>query len=519
MGGRTKLAILEKEVMVKLLGGNKIYYLSKGYQIPTYIDSKGKVSVKRDTQILVKVEHLPSKSAIKLTKICDVCNKEVGKLSYCDITKSRLKCDGLDKCVNCIRIHYNENKNIPYKKSLEYFSINNNRLYLINEFSNKNTKRIKEVSYGSSKIFKWECFRCGNNYTMRVKDRTMQKRNCPYCRKRRVNETNCIWSTHPEIASLLKDKKEGYKIHIGSEVKITLVCPDCNFESTRRAKTLKYKSFNCTNCSDRVSYPEKFMSNVLDQLSINYIKHKKFDWSNDKIYDFYIPSFNVIIETHGGQHSGKGFGNLGGRTLEEEKENDLYKEKLAKYNGIENYFSVDCKYSNRNYISESLINGSIADKFDFSNVNWNKSDEYASSSFLKKACDLWEEGYKTHEIAYKQKLTRSTVIRYLKRGKEIGLCSYDPKEEQRKSALKSSRIHADISKKRVLQFTLQNNFIREWDSLTSIQNELGFHKGNVSRVCRSAQKYKTAYGYKWLFKEDYERQKEVHNSREELQLT
>ena len=50
--------------------------------------------------------------------------------------------------------------------------------------------------------------------------------------------------------------------------------------------------------------------------------------------------------------------------------------------------------------------------------------------------------------------------------------------------------------KPILQYDLDGNFIREWNSATDVGREVQSH------ICQCLKgKYKTAYGYKWVYKE------------------
>ena len=51
--------------------------------------------------------------------------------------------------------------------------------------------------------------------------------------------------------------------------------------------------------------------------------------------------------------------------------------------------------------------------------------------------------------------------------------------------------------KRVLQFTLKGEFVREWPSLSECDRN-GFDFRNVSACCRGERK--TAYGFRWMYK-------------------
>ncbi len=49
----------------------------------------------------------------------------------------------------------------------------------------------------------------------------------------------------------------------------------------------------------------------------------------------------------------------------------------------------------------------------------------------------------------------------------------------------------------ILQFSLDGEFIKKWDSLTQVERELGFRKGHIGKCCKG--KSKTAKGYKWCY--------------------
>lgn len=53
---------------------------------------------------------------------------------------------------------------------------------------------------------------------------------------------------------------------------------------------------------------------------------------------------------------------------------------------------------------------------------------------------------------------------------------------------------------KVRQYTLDGKYIKEWDSLTDIQNELGFCRSNISKCCKG--EYKQANNFIWKFKKD-----------------
>lgn len=56
--------------------------------------------------------------------------------------------------------------------------------------------------------------------------------------------------------------------------------------------------------------------------------------------------------------------------------------------------------------------------------------------------------------------------------------------------------------KKVLQFTKDGEFVKEWQSLIEIERQLGFLIQAISECCNNKPHRKTAYDYIWKFKND-----------------
>lgn len=54
--------------------------------------------------------------------------------------------------------------------------------------------------------------------------------------------------------------------------------------------------------------------------------------------------------------------------------------------------------------------------------------------------------------------------------------------------------------RKVLQFTRDNELVREWDCIMDIERELGFAHSNISKCCR--HKIETAYNFIWGYKHE-----------------
>lgn len=192
------MTILEKDIKINLIK-NHSHYEDLGYEVPRIKDNKGRMVVKKGTILIVKIKDLPLNSTVKLMVICDVCGMIEQNKSYSSIVKSRK--DNKDLCYSCKRSEIGKNRmnNVKYEKSLEWYAINNNKLYLLNELSDKNNKKAKQISYGSEYEYLWLCPKCNSEYKMSVKHRTYKNCNCPFCRGYRVNETNSLATKFPNI--------------------------------------------------------------------------------------------------------------------------------------------------------------------------------------------------------------------------------------------------------------------------------------------------------------------------------
>ena len=206
--------------------------------------------------------------------------------------------------------------------------------------------------------------------------------------------------------------------------KIQMICPNCGRQKDISPNRLfRTHSLGCI-CSDGVSYPNKFIYALLNQLGVMYSPEHTFKWSDKKRYDVYISTLNCIIENHGEQHYYNSFTHLDSRTLEEEQTNDKYKLELALKNGIEQYIVLDCRESNVNWLKNSILNSILSKIFDLSEIDWVKCHEFACSNLINIAADLWNEGMGVYTIVKEMNISDNTVVRYLKQATECGLCDY-----------------------------------------------------------------------------------------------
>lgn len=213
----------------------------------------------------------------------------------------------------------------------------------------------KVTAYSHLSVW-WLCREHGHSYKATISNRSAGK-GCPYCSGQRILAGfNDLCTTHSYLVELLVDHNDGYLYTSGSNKKLGWNCSKClSYAGEKRISKVCVRGVICNSCSESLSYGERFVYNLLSHHEMVFEHEKEFIWSEKKRYDFYLPELNCIIEVHGLQHyQGAGFSGLGGRTVEEEKENDRFKESLAIENRIDRYIVIDARESSFDFIVNSV---------------------------------------------------------------------------------------------------------------------------------------------------------------------
>lgn len=323
-----------------------------------------------------------------------------------------------------------------------------------------------------------------------------QGQGCPACAGRVVSDKNRVSILRKDLIKYFKNPKDADNYSIGSIKLVDGICPECGFEKPIMPNTLYYQGFSCKKCGDGISIPNKFVFNVLSQINVDFIPEKSFEWSQNKRYDFYIPSLNMIIEVHGEQH----YRHPGrGRSLEEEQKNDEIKEILAKKNDIKHYITVDCSNSSIDYLQEK-VKQAFYMYFNLDTIIWEEVYNYCTSSLMVKAWDLINFGFTTTEIAKILKVTDCTVVRYLKNGNKMGKTNYIPYQSIRN---------------KVNQYTLDGIYLNSYESNIDAMNKTGVNKSKIAKACKGIEE--SAGGFIWKY--DDEKYIPRRNKSAERQIT
>lgn len=81
---------------------------------------------------------------------------------------------------------------------------NEGKLYLLDEYSANNSRSPHEISQGSNVKYLWNCRVCKSEFSLSPAARTSANQGCPYCASKKVNETNCLWTTDEDFENTYK---------------------------------------------------------------------------------------------------------------------------------------------------------------------------------------------------------------------------------------------------------------------------------------------------------------------------
>lgn len=345
---------------------------------------------------------------------------------------------------------------------------------------------------GYIKRYKYTCNKCGWDNGWANETFLYNGGGCSCCKgMTTVEGINDIPTTSPWMIDYFQGGySEAKKYTKYSTKSIYPICPFCHKISKIEHKVFNIyqgHGFGC-DCKDGISYPEKYMMELLKQINVEYTYqacHTTFDWSDNKKYDFYLPAYNSIIETHGEQHYRDNIWT----SLEYETSNDIYKKQLALSNGISNYFEIDCKKSESDYIINSIKQSNLLDflEVDIDKIDFNKCDKKATRNIVKEVCYYYSNvDHTPQNIAQHFNLYKSTIHKYLHKGNMFGWCQ---------------PIYTG-SKKPISVFK-DNKYIDTYESASFLSsnsvNIFGIELDNssITAVCRGRRKTYKGYVFKY----------------------
>lgn len=277
-------------------------------------------------------------------------------------------------------------------------------------------------------------FECGKQHQWYVTPNNVLNTlyGCPYCSGRKtLVGFNDMWTTRPDLASMLTYPEDGYKYTFASSQKAWFNCPDCGTPSLKTINNVATHNFGCQHCSDSVSYPNKFSRALLDQLPIeDYNCEYQPAWAEPYYYDnhFCYNGLEYILEMDGALHTKEQ--TFSRTTIEQIQEADRIKDELAARHNI-HMIRIDCMKSDAEYIKSNILSSELNSVFDLSNIDWILCDQKGQKNILREACRLYMSGvYSITNIGEMLHVHPATVSKYLQRGTKFGWCDYIPQKEK-----------------------------------------------------------------------------------------
>lgn len=399
--------LLSKTVKIKWISFHKNYYLDKGYKFTKIKD-----------EFEVKIEDLSNNSHAIVEVQCDNCNTILKPMTW-QVYKKYVHNDGKYYCRKCsLNLYGNEKMRktrLKNGKSFYQWCIENNRQDILDRWDYElNEYTPSEINYGTGKKYYFKCPNGIHESELKSLGRLISGQtinlNCDKC--------NLIASNYAYLEKYFVNKNDFLECTIGSIKRVSLKCPDCgHIKNNMNIPDLIKHGFSCPKCGDGISYPEKFVFSVLEQLKIDFttqLSKNILQWCDKYKYDFYIPTLNTIIEAHGSQHYEISHGNW--KSLESIQNNDKIKQIKAISNGIIYYITIDCRKSSPEYIKNSILNSELSNLYDMSKIDWNVCNIQALKSMVFKVCEAWNNGINDVSIlSSKLKLSKVTIRRYLKK--------------------------------------------------------------------------------------------------------
>lgn len=301
--------------------------------------------------------------------------------------------------------------------------------YFIEEMKTKNpTVEILSHYITSKDKVGCRCKICNYEWNATPSD-LLSRTKCPLCANRVVKKGyNDIATTHPDIISYFNNSDDAYKFTAGSQRKVEVKCPDCGAIKKMAINQLVKQGFSCDICSDKLSYPNKFLRNFVSQLPVQNIHYEYSpNWVGRYRYDGYFEykGNSYIIEMDGGLGHGRRVFKSNKKDVDGAKR-DKIKDMLAEQHGII-LIRINCEKSDCTYISKNILNSQLSDIFDLSNIDWELCDKNSQKNIIKEVCDYYQiTPLSTYELADLFNLNIATIRRYLKKGTLFNWCNYVP---------------------------------------------------------------------------------------------
>lgn len=230
---------------------------------------------------------------------------------------------------------------------------------------------------------------------------------CKYKQGKAVCEGNSLYDLE-YIRKYIVDIDEAKNITQNSRKKCKFKCPNCGFEKLMCVANLTNQGFKCNICSNKLSYPERFITAYLELKNIKYKYQHKEKNLQKRIFDFYLYELDIYLECHGIQHYDENNIWYDHSVLQ-----DTDKRRWCEVNNKQ-LVELDCRFSEFDYI-KNKVNESVLPKIENSDIKRivekiknNETDN------VKEVIKLYEMYKSSYVVSEKLKINHKKVLMILK---------------------------------------------------------------------------------------------------------
>lgn len=249
----------------------------------------------------------------------------------------------------------------------------------------------------------------------------------------------------------------------------------------------------CSVCNDGFSYPQKYVNNIIEQLSvvydIDYTYEKTFKWCRYQLsngenktgrYDIYFifQGKPYIVEVDGNWHFTDNV--KSGQSKEITKEIDKNKDRLAKEQGIK-VIRIPCKKSNGQLIKRNVLKSELSKIFDLSIIDWQECEKSTLQSKTMIIKDLWDKGYGKKEISKITHIPYGSIKDRLSKLYHAGLLPTYTKEEITNRRVRQMKKTLKKQRRKVIRI----NDGKIWDDYIDCANEMKLTKENLANILKT----------------------------------
>lgn len=449
-------------------------------------------------------------------------------------------------CPKCALIEQGENKRKT--SALKNGSISNEKLLLEWDYS-KNKDLPENFSSSSNKKVWWKCSKCGYQWEAKIVNRK-NGRNCPCCSNKVVVEgVNDLSTVNKNLANEWHPTKNGElkptNVTIGAGKKVWWICPiGHEYEASVMHRG---HGTGCPICNSgrQTSFSEQALFFYAKKIFQDAINRYKFDSEEKFEVDIYIPSISLAIEYDGEfwhkkekarkietrkYYSLKKNGIRLWRIREDFSQKDIltiqtfsagavrYSEILAEQIF---YFNPGNKYENLDFLIRSVLEvvnpktnpwlmRTFPKKSDFIDVD-TKRDIFEIKKYINPLKSSFADEFPAIAEEWHPLKNKNLTPNMFTKGSDFKAwwkcktCGYEWQTSIshrvsgtgcKECYLENNRKNHYLAKK-VLQYSLDGELLKTWDSVASASRELKINHSNIS-MCAKHQR-KKAGGFVWKY--------------------